>query len=95
MAIPLQAPSSAKTQEFTRCRNLQQVERLVEMHERGADRDGGGAHGGKPLAHRVHAADRGERGLGGAGATERVRPTDHHKVRSPNSPQPIDVAEYK
>jgi hypothetical protein len=28
------------------------------MHERGADRGGGGAHGGKALAHRVHAADR-------------------------------------
>src|SRR5215470_10872680 len=48
------------------------VERLVEVRERGADRGGGGAHGGKALAHRVHAADRGERGLGGAGAAERV-----------------------
>ena len=42
------------------------------MHERGADRGGGGTHGGKALAHRVHAADRGERGLGRAGAPERV-----------------------
>src|SRR5262249_56975654 len=33
---------------------------------------GGGAHGGKALAHRVYAADRRERGLGGAGAAERV-----------------------
>src|SRR5262249_13879207 len=48
------------------------VERLVEVHERGADRGGGAAHGGKALAHRVHAADRGERALGGAGAAERV-----------------------
>src|SRR5215475_3160675 len=48
------------------------VERLVKVHERGADRRGGGAHGGKALAHRVHAADWGERGLGGAGAPERV-----------------------
>src|SRR5229473_215218 len=39
------------------------VERLVEVHERGADRGGGRAHGGKALAHRVHAADRGERAL--------------------------------
>src|SRR5262249_17251156 len=46
--------------------------RLVEVRERGADRGGGGAHGGKALAHRVHAADRGERGLHGAGAAERV-----------------------
>src|SRR5262249_62325150 len=43
------------------------VERLVEMRERGADRGGGRAHGGKALAHRGHAADRGERGLGGGG----------------------------
>ena len=42
------------------------------MRERGADRGGGGAHGGKGLAHRVHAADRGERALGGAGGPERV-----------------------
>src|SRR6516165_6599665 len=42
------------------------------MHERGADRGGGCAHGDKALAHRVHAADRGERGLGGAGAPQRV-----------------------
>jgi hypothetical protein len=48
------------------------VERLVEVHERGADRGGGGAHGGKALAHRVHAADRGERALGRAGARERI-----------------------
>src|SRR5262245_60006392 len=48
------------------------VERLVEVHERGADRGGSGAHGGETLAHRVHAADRGERALGGAGAAERV-----------------------
>src|SRR5262249_51091717 len=48
------------------------VERLVEVRERGADRGGGGAHGGEALAHRVHAADRGERALGGAGAAERV-----------------------
>jgi hypothetical protein len=27
------------------------IERLVEARERGADRGGGGAHGGKPLAH--------------------------------------------
>src|SRR5258708_1066511 len=47
------------------------VERLVEVHERGADRGGGRAHGGKALAHRVHAADRGERALGGGGAPAR------------------------
>src|SRR5258708_38954541 len=47
------------------------VERLVEAHERGVDRGGGRAHGGKPLPHRVHAADRGERGLGGAGGRRR------------------------
>ena len=40
----------------------------VEAHERGADHGGGGEHGSKALAHCVHAADRGERGLGGAGA---------------------------
>ena len=34
------------------------------MRERGADCGGGGAHGGKALAHRIHAADRRERGLG-------------------------------
>src|SRR5262249_58225050 len=49
------------------------VERLVEVHERGADRGGGAAHGGKALAHRVHAADRGARALGGAGAAPRGR----------------------
>src|SRR5438270_6637812 len=48
------------------------IQRLVEAHERGADRGGGRAHCGKALAHRLHAADRGERGLGGAGAAERV-----------------------
>src|SRR5258707_13474896 len=48
------------------------VERLVEAHERGVDRGGGRAHGGKPLPHRVHAADRGERGLGGGGARRAV-----------------------
>src|SRR5258708_32524523 len=42
------------------------VERLVEAHERGVDRGGGRAHGGKPLPHRGQAAARGERGLGGA-----------------------------
>src|SRR5260370_36216330 len=47
------------------------VERLVEAHERGVDRGGGRAHGGKPLPHRVHAADRGERGLGGGGGRGR------------------------
>src|SRR5260370_35142145 len=49
------------------------VERLVEAHERGVDRGGGRAHGGKPLPHRVHAADRGERGLGGGGPPGRGR----------------------
>src|SRR5262245_57246331 len=48
------------------------VERLVEAHQRGADRGGGRAHSGKPLAHRVHAIDWGERGLGGASGGERV-----------------------
>src|SRR5436190_10198253 len=48
------------------------VERVVEARERGADRGGRGAHGGQALAHRLHAADRGERGLGGAGGGERV-----------------------
>src|SRR5262245_17161348 len=48
------------------------VERLVEVKERGADCGGGGAHGGQALAHRLHAADRGERGLAGAGRGERV-----------------------
>src|SRR5262245_52426851 len=48
------------------------VERLVEARERGADRGGGGAYGGKPLAHRLHAPNRRERGVGGAGGTERV-----------------------
>src|SRR5262249_52047486 len=48
------------------------VERLVEARKRGADGGGGGAHGGKALAHRLHAPDRGERGLGGAGGRKRV-----------------------
>jgi hypothetical protein len=48
------------------------IERLVEAHQRGADRGGGGAHGGKALAHRLHATNRGERGVAGAGAHERV-----------------------
>src|SRR5262249_60048602 len=48
------------------------VERLVEARKRGADGGGGGAHGGKTLAHRLHAPDRGERGLGGAGGRKRV-----------------------
>src|SRR5215467_523742 len=48
------------------------VERLVEARKRGADGGGGGAHGSKALAHRLHAPDRGERGLGGAGGRKRV-----------------------
>src|SRR4029453_7221232 len=51
---------------------LSLIQRLVEARERGADCGGGGAHGGEPLAHRLHAADRGERGLGGAGGGKRV-----------------------
>src|SRR5262249_40401901 len=51
---------------------LAPVERLVEARKRGADGGGGGAHGGKTLAHRLHAPDRGERGLGGAGGRKRV-----------------------
>src|SRR5262249_56469895 len=48
------------------------VERLVEARERGADRGGGGANGGRALAHNLHPAARGGRGLGGAGGGERV-----------------------
>src|SRR5438132_8511575 len=48
------------------------VEGLVEARERRADGGGGGAHGGKALAHRLHAADRRERGLGRAGGGKRV-----------------------
>src|SRR5258708_13343634 len=73
------------------------VERLVEAHERGVDRGGGRAHGGKPLPHRVHAADRGERGLGGAGpppAGRRLlaragrRPHPHPPPAAPTPPPP-------
>src|SRR5262249_28325334 len=48
------------------------VERVVEAGERGADRGGRGAHSGQALAHRLHAADRGERRLAGGGGGERV-----------------------
>src|SRR5262249_38508613 len=48
------------------------VERLVEVHERGADRGGGRAPGGTALAHRGPEADRGERRRGGAAAAEVV-----------------------
>jgi hypothetical protein len=44
------------------------VERLVEARERGADRGGGGPHGGEARTQAGHAPDQGERGLGGAGA---------------------------
>jgi len=77
-------------------RLLPLVQRLVEVHERGADRGGGRAHGGKALAHRVHAADRGERALGGAGACERVgglqRGGDELVERDPLRPTQTHVA---
>src|SRR4051812_47638519 len=48
------------------------VQRLVEPCERGVNRGGGGAHGGKARLQYLHAASWGERGLGRAGAGKRV-----------------------
>jgi hypothetical protein len=48
------------------------IQRAVESQQGGPDGGGGVAHGGEAFAHEVHAAGRGERGLGRAGGGERV-----------------------
>src|SRR4029450_7679572 len=70
-AMQLSASSYQRSTHPRESHLLPLVERLVEMYERGADRGGGRAHGGKPLAHRLHAAARGERGAGGGGGGRR------------------------
>ena len=62
-----------RSTHFRKSHLLPLVEHLVEARERGADRAGGGAHSGEASTQARHAADRGELGVGRAGAGERVR----------------------